>query len=161
MTNPTKKRAIEEEWKRVNETINSLLLQFTPDEFVKGDAKEKPDKFFVQKTYKKELNAFIEYEFKRAKKEEVGDADPESFHNAMEKNFNHYRYERKTKNSIAKLKAFLNFLTNKKGNMIAGQQLWPEEANPILSPIVVKMIRKYSEKFDKEKEKERKLKSRF
>lgn len=152
MTSPSKKAAIQEEWERVNESIDSLLSQLDPD-YVELGTEQKDEGFFCSKVYRKELDAFIAYEYKRAKAKDGGVLDFVEFSKKMKDGYiHHYRY-RATRNSIMCLKAFFNFLCQKKNNTISAAQMWPENANPILSQTVVNFLRKCSENFDKKSKK--------
>ena len=150
MTSQNKKDAIELEWKRVNENIDSLLSQLAPQYTEIGEGK-KNEGFFNGKTFHEELSKFASFEYNRAKAENKGFLDPDEFQKKLIDNYTrHYRY-RATRTSITKLKTFLDFLCNRKGNTLSSQFMWSENSNPILSPTVVRFMRKCSEEFDKRK----------
>lgn len=154
MTSQNKKSSIETEWKRVNESIDSLLSQLTPQYTEIGVGKTS-EGFFNGKSFHDELDKFATDEYNRAKKENKGFLDPEEFKKKLIDNYTkHYRY-RATRTSIIKLKLFLDFLCNRKGNTLSSQFMWPEDSNPILSPTVVRFMRKCSEEFDKRKKRNR------
>ena len=148
MTSQSKKDSIKSEWKRVNESIDSLLSQLEPQYTGTGEGKIN-EGFFNGKTFHGELEKFATFEYKHAKTEDKGLLDPEEFKKKLIDNYTrHYRY-RATRNSITKLKAFLDFLCNRRGNTLSSQFMWSENSNPILSPKIVRFLRKCSENFDK------------
>ena len=78
MTSQNKKDAIELEWKRVNESIDSLLSQLTPHYTKTGEGK-KNEGFFNGKTFHEELGRFASFEYNRTKMENKGFLDPDEF----------------------------------------------------------------------------------
>ena len=139
-----------------NAALNNKMRSKSVEEYIKW-CEEHPDQ--VNYNGKKgeplpeNVKENLRKEYNRAKKENKGFLDPEEFKKKLIDNYTkHYRY-RATRTSIIKLKLFLDFLCNRKGNTLSSQFMWPENSNPILSPTVVRFMRKCSEEFDKRQKK--------
>lgn len=159
MTSQSKKDAIKVEWEQINSSIDLLLRQLDPEYTdIYNEDEGKCDKscgYFNGKKFQEELKKFADEEFKICKKtadkENKGTLDPEKFEKSLIENYTkHYRY-RATAKSIEKLKRFHDYLCNNKENTISSVQMWPENANPILSENIVKFMRQCSKDFDKKK----------